>query len=136
MFLLDTDTIIYSLKGNNTVAEHLERHVNDPMAICTITLMELYYGAYKSQKVTGNLAKIKKLEQVFEIIAIERDSVEIFGMLKAHLEQSGTPLDDFDLAIAACALSHNLTLITNNQKYFERIDGLRLANWAMEGVGR
>lgn len=129
MFLLDTDTIIYSLKGNKTIVERLELHINDPMAICAITLMELYYGAYKSQKITSNLAKIKKLEQVFEIIAIERDSVEIFGMLKAQLEQSGTPLDDFDLAIAACALSHNLTLITNNQKHFKRIEGLRLENW-------
>ena len=131
MFLLDTDTIIYSLKGNRIVNEHLERHINDPMAICTITLMELYYGAYKSQKVTGNLAKIKKLEQVFEIVPIGMDSVEIFGMLKADLEQLGTPLDDFDLAIAACALSHNLTLITNNQKHFKRIEELRLANWAV-----
>lgn len=130
MFLLDTDTIIFSLKGSQTVRHHLERHVNEPMAISAITLMELYYGAYKSQKVTGNLAKIKKLEQVFEIIPIEIDSVEIFGMLKAGLEQSGTPLDDFDLVIAACALSHNLTLVTNNQKHFRRIEGLRLENWA------
>lgn len=131
MFLLDTDTIIYSLKGSDTVRRHLERHVNEPMAICTITLMELYYGAYKSQKVTGNLAKIKKLEQVFEIIPIETDSVEIFGMLKAALGETGTPLDDFDLVIAACALSHNLILVTNNQKHFQRIEGLRLENWAI-----
>lgn len=131
MFLLDTDTIIYSLKGNQIVCQNLKQHENDSIAFCTITLMELYYGAYKSQKRTSNLAKIKKLEQVFEIIPIDTDSTEIFGVLKAQLEKSGTPLDDFDLVIAACALSHNLTLVSNNQKHFKRIDGLRLANWAV-----
>ena len=42
----------------------------------------------------------------------------------------GTPLDDFDIAIAACALAHNLTLITNNEKHFRRVEGLKLDNWA------
>ncbi len=130
MFLLDTDTIIYSLKGNDVVRRNLALHVEDPLAISAITLMELYYGAYKSQRVTGNIAKIKKLEQTFDIIPVEIESVEIFGRLKAELEQTGTPLDDFDLAIAACALSYNLILVTNNLKHFRRIEGLRLANWA------
>jgi tRNA(fMet)-specific endonuclease VapC len=47
MYLLDTDTIIYNLKGNASVRSNLEKHVNDPIRITSITLMELYYGAYK-----------------------------------------------------------------------------------------
>ncbi|MEA3437611.1 MAG: type II toxin-antitoxin system VapC family toxin [Thermodesulfobacteriota bacterium] len=129
MFLLDTDTVIYSMKGKEAVKKNLLLHFNDPIMLNTITLMELYYGAYKSQKVTSNLAKIKLLEQSLEIIHIGMESAEIFGMLKAQLEVNGIRLDDFDLILASCALSNNLTLVTNNLKHFRRIDGLKLANW-------
>ena len=129
MFLLDTDTIIYSLKGDASVQKNLLLHINDPIKTSVITLMELYYGAYKSQKVTGNLAKIKTLEQSIEIITLGVESAEVFGMLKSQLEKTGSRLDDFDLIIAACALSHNLTLVTNNEKHFQRIEGLKLINW-------
>ena len=129
MYLLDTDTIIYSLKGNVSVQENLLFHINDPIKTSVITLMELYYGAYKSQKVTGNLAKIKTIEQSVEIITPGVESAEVFGMLKSQLEKTGSRLDDFDLIIAACALAYNLTLVTNNEKHFQRIDGLKLENW-------
>jgi len=129
MYLLDTDTIIYILKGNASVQKNLLFHINDPIKTSVITLMELYYGAYKSQKVTGNLAKIKTLEQSVEIITLGVASAEVFGMLKSQLEKTGLRLDDFDLIIAACALAHNLTLVTNNEKHFQRIEGLKLANW-------
>ena len=131
MFLLDTDTVIYSMKGKDTVQKNLLLHLNDPILLSTVTLMELYYGVYKSQKVTSNLAKIKLLEQSLEIIHIGLESAEIFGMLKSQVEVNGTRLDDFDLIIASCALSKNLTLVTNNVKHFKRIDGLKLANWAI-----
>ena len=52
-------------------------------------------------------------------------------MLKASLKKSGAPLDDFDLVIAACAMIHNLTLVTNNTKHFSSIDGLELAHWTV-----
>ena len=53
----------------------------------------------------------------------------IFGMLRASLKKSGKILDDFDLIIPACAMTNNLTLVTNNTKYFSRIDDLKLTNW-------
>jgi tRNA(fMet)-specific endonuclease VapC len=130
MLLLDTDTVIYNMKGNGNVQENLCQHINDSISISVITLMELYYGARKSQKAANNLAKIKMLEQSIEIIPVGLESTEIFGLLKAQLEFEGNRLDDFDLIIASCALSHNLTLVTNNIKHFQRIDGLKLANWA------
>jgi predicted nucleic acid-binding protein len=130
MFLLDTDTLIYSMKGNANVRENLRQHFNDPISISVITLMELYYGARKSRNVAINLAKIKVLEQSIETLSIGLESTEIFGLLKGQLEIAGNRLDDFDLIIASCATAHNLTLVTNNTKHFQRIDGLKLANWA------
>lgn len=129
MYLLDTDTVIYSLKGEPTVEKNLRNHFHDPMNMSVITLMELYYGAHKSLKIVSNLAKIKTLELSFEIISISEESAEIFGMTKAQLEKAGSPLDDFDLIIASSALSNNLVLVTNNVRHFQRIEGLKLTNW-------
>ena len=129
MFLLDTDTVIYNMKGNANVQKNLRQHINDSINISVITLMELYYGARKSEQVTANLAKIRRLEQTVDAIPIGLESTEIFGLLKAQLEISGNRLDDFDLVIASCAMAHNLTLVTNNTRHFERIDGLKLTNW-------
>lgn len=132
MYLLDTNIVIYVLKGHEIVKKNLLKHFHDPISISVVTLMELYYGAYKSQKWESNLAKIRALENSVEIISLGKESVEIFGIQKAKLEKSGIPLDDFDLIQAACAMTHNFTLVTNNIKHFERIEGLKLSNWAKE----
>lgn len=129
MFILDTDTIIFILKGRPAVQANLTRHRDDPLKVSVITLMELYYGAYKSQRVTANLAKIRTISQSIGVVPMGIESVELFGMIKAQLEKKGTPLDDFDLAIASCALAHNLTLVTSNTKHFQRVDGLKIADW-------
>ncbi len=131
MYLLDTDTLIYSLKGDPAVVANLNRHRRDPMAVSVISLMELYYGAYKSQRVESNLAKVRALEWGFRVLPVGPELAETFGSLKAGLESRGLPLDDFDLSLAATALSQNLVLVTNNGRHFERIEGLRLENWAV-----
>ena len=129
MYLLDTDTVIHILKGDPVVEANLKHHIHDPIKIGTITLMELYYGAYKSQRITSNLAKIRTLENVLEVIPIGEEIAEIFGREKTRLEKKGIPLDDFDLILGCCALAHNLTLVTNNIRHFRRIEGLQVANW-------
>jgi predicted nucleic acid-binding protein len=131
MYLLDTDTIIFGLKGHAAVKKNLQDHLNDPMKVSVITLMELYYGAYKSQKVESNLAKVKRIESTLEVVTLATESAEIFGIYKSNLEKEGTPLDDFDLILASCALAHNLTLVTNNTKHFGRIEGLKVTNWTV-----
>jgi len=131
MYLLDTDTVIYNFKGHDSVIKNLHVHIHDPIKISIVTLMELYYGAYKSQMIESNLAKIKALENALEIIPSGRESVELFGIYKSKLEKLGTPLDDFDLIIASCALANNMTLVTNNVRHFARIKGLKLTNWTI-----
>lgn len=132
MYLLDTDTIIYNLNGDPTVRRNIQSHVDDPMMISAPTLMELYYGAYKSERKTSNLSKIRLLAQSIEVIPAGPDIADTFGSLKSDLEASGSRLDDFDLIIAATALAHNLKLVTINEKHFSRIDGLRLENWCRD----
>jgi len=132
MFLLDTDTIIYILIGNPVAEKNLRRYYHEPIKLCIVTLMELYYGAYKSHRVVSNLAKIKTMENTFEILPLGQEMVEIFGEQKSRLEKMGTPLDDFDLILGCCALSHNLILVTNNTRHFKKMEGLKMTNWNEE----
>lgn len=129
MFLLDTDTVVYLLKGRQAVTENLALHAAEVVGTSAITLMELYYGAFKSGQAASNLARVRALEKGAKIWDLGREAAEVFGLLKAQLEAEGTRLDDFDMAIAACALSHDLTLVTNNTQHFGRVPGLRLENW-------
>lgn len=132
MYLLDTNIIIHALKGHAAVNRNLRSHLHDPLHISVVTLMELYYGAYKSQKVESNIAKVRALESTIEVIPVDKEVVDIFGTYKAKLERSGIPLDDFDLIIAACAMTHNLVLVTHNIKHFNRIEGLKIQDWTIE----
>jgi tRNA(fMet)-specific endonuclease VapC len=132
MYLLDTDTVIYILKGHPSVEGNLRRHYHDPIKLSVITLMELYYGAYKSERTASNLAKVKALENSLEIVPVGLEIVEVFGLQKTKLERLGRPLDDFDLILACSALTHNLTLVTNSVKRFKRIEGLKVVNWIRE----
>ena len=131
MYLLDTDTLIYSLKGHEAVIQNLMAHQRDTLKISAISLMELYYGAYKSEKVAANLGKVRRIENAFPIVAVDFSVTETFGMIKSSLQSQGTPLDDSDLVIAASALAYNLTLVSNNEKHFSRVDGLKLDNWTV-----
>ena len=70
MFRLDPDTPIYSLKGNRAVVQNLKSHRHDVMKISTISLMELYYGAYKSQRITGVTSELPDLLKFKDIINI------------------------------------------------------------------
>jgi len=129
VYLLDTDTVIYALKGQPEVLRNLALHADDPLGVSVITLMELYYGAFRSRQVAGNLAKVRSLEKAVQVWDLQADAAEVFGALKAQLESDGNRLDDFDLGIAACALVHNLTLVSHNSAHFARVRGLRLDDW-------
>lgn len=129
MFLLNTDIVIYALKGHPQVTGRLSQFADHPMYLSISTLMELFYGAYKSSQRIKNVARIRTLLQEFNIIHFDEAMAETFGEIKAGLEDQGVPLDDMDIMMAGMALSKNLILVTNNTKHFKRIQGLQLQNW-------
>lgn len=130
MYLIDTDILIYSLKGDPTVMRHLSRTAASAKAISIISYGELLYGAHKSARPIDNLARVRRLGEVLPIIDVSPAIAESFGSLKARLESDGQRLDDLDLLIAATAITIGYRLVTNNEKHFSRIEGLALANWA------
>jgi len=127
--LLDTNICIYWLKGNARVEQKVMALGRDNVSISFITVSELYYGVYKSQRVDQNLSTIRRLTGQLNIIESDEAISKEFGKLKALLENAGTIIDDADIYIAACARVYGLTLVTNNTKHFRYIKGLKLDNW-------
>jgi len=130
MFLLDTDTLIYFLKGHETVVQNFRANANSPKAMSVVTYGELVYGARKSERVLENLAKVYRLAELYPIIDITRSVMDGFGEIKASLSSSGITVDDFDLQIGCTALMLNYTIVSNNTKHFQKIPSLKLTNWA------
>ncbi len=129
MYLIDTDILVFSLKGDPSVMNHLHRTAGHAKAISVVSYGELLYGAHKSARPIENLARVRRLGEVLPVIDISPAIMEAFGSLKARLETGGRRLDDFDLVIAATAITLGYRLVTNNEKHFSRIDGLPLENW-------
>ena len=128
-YLLDTNICVYWLNGDVTSEQRALEIGLKNIAISFITLSELFYGAYKSQRVEQNLTAIKSLKKKLKRIDSDKKICETFGNLKSDLEKEGNIIDDADIFIAACALENNLVLVTNNEKHFLRIKGLRIENW-------
>lgn len=132
-YLIDTDIIIYSLKGHEGIKKWMIENQNLPKAISVITYGELVYGAKKSQHPEKNGATVTRISELFPVIDVNRGIIELFGQLKAGLEVSGNRIDDMDLIIAATALYLNLELVTNNKNHFSRIKDLVLTDWETAG---
>ena len=130
MYLLDTDTIIYALKGNSTVTDNLRSFADAPKAFSVITYGELIFGARKSQRVHENLAKVYHIKEVFPVIDLTPAIMETFGELKANMQSKGANVADFDLLIGATALCMDYIVVTNNTKHFSKIPGLKFTNWS------
>lgn len=129
MYLLDTDTLIFFLKGHENVTANFRACTGRPKAISVISYGELLYGAHKSARPQENLAKVYRLAELYPVIEISCAIMESFGGIKAELTDKGICVDDFDLLIGCSALVLNYTVVTNNTRHYEKITGLRLVNW-------
>jgi tRNA(fMet)-specific endonuclease VapC len=128
-YLLDTNICIYWLNGNKTIEKKAMQEGLNQIAISFISISELFYGAYKSQKVDQNLAAIRTIKSKLTQLDSNEELCRFFGKFKSELERDGKIIDDADLFIACCAVINNLILITNNEKHFSRIKGLKIENW-------
>jgi len=129
MYILDTDTCIYWLKGREGIREKVLQIVPDNLRITMVTLAELKYGAYNSQKVPENLQNIENFLKTVSVLPFDQESADRFGKIRVHLRRSGQVIDDFDILIAAATLIHGGVLVTSNTEHFKRIPGLVLENW-------
>lgn len=124
-YLLDTDVVIDHIRGRKLLNESVLRK---GALISLITLGELYYGSFKSEKGKKGVSIIRQDLNLLgiEVLSLTEGVIEKFAKIKADLVLKGKRLEDFDLLIAASALNFNLTLVTRNIKHFERIQGLKV----------
>ena len=129
-YLLDTKICIYIINRRpEQVLERFRSLEPGDIAVSSITLYELLYGAYKSGKPEQNLEAVRLFVSPLEVLPFGEGAADVCGNLRATLERSGDLIGAMDMQIAATALLHDLTLITNNIGEFERIPDLKLDNW-------
>ena len=126
-FLLDSNAVIALLKGRATVMSRLRQYQPVDFGIPAIVAHELFYGAYKGQRVADNLARVDALQ--FEVLDFDREDARQAGELRALLAAAGTPIGPYDVLIAGQALARDLCLVTHNQREFQRVPGLRIEDW-------
>jgi len=103
------------------------------MCISAVTLAELIHGAEKSARKAHNLAQVEDFVSRLVVLDYPPKAAAHYGDIRADLERKGTPIGVNDLHIAGHARSEGLVLVTNNLREFERVEGLRLENWADGG---
>jgi predicted nucleic acid-binding protein len=124
--VLDSDILIYFLKGNQKVVQKVLEISADELFITRINYAELLFGSYNSERVKQNLDKIVPFLKKFSVLEFDEKSSHIFAQLKAKLKKEGNIIADMDLMIASIVISNNETLYTNNLKHFSRLDKLKL----------
>lgn len=129
-YLLDTNICIYLIKKRPQEAfAQFRQHSPQDVAISTITLFELEYGVQKSQSRQRSQDALARFLLPLNLVDVDRSAAMDAAVIRAELEKKGLPIGPYDLLIAGLARSQSMTLVTNNTKEFERIDGLRLENW-------
>jgi tRNA(fMet)-specific endonuclease VapC len=127
-FLLDTDICSAHMRRPAKLTHRFIQYTGQ-IAISTVTLAELYAGAYKHSQVKRLLGLIADLLQEVQVIDFDAVCAEKFGQVRGTLLQQGISVPTTDLMIASAALVHNLTLVTHNTADFQNIHGLRLDDW-------
>lgn len=125
-YLLDTNIIIGLLANDTNIVTQIRKASR--IAIPSIVIGELYYGAYNSTKVEANVSKIEQLSQDTEILICDTETAAYYGQIKFLLKQKGKPIPENDIWIAASAKQHKLTLVSRD-KHFAEIDGLDCVEW-------
>jgi len=130
LYLLDTDTCSYAIRGAcDALDARLAREKPGTLAISAVTRAELLFGVEKR----GNPRTLSRVVHGFldriAVVPWDAAAADHFARLRAVLERGGTPIGMMDTMIAGHALALKATLVTNNQKHFQKVTALRLENW-------
>lgn len=129
-YMLDTNIIVYA-KNNRpeTVLERFSQFDPSELCISAISLAELEYGICNSSKPAQNRLALMLFLSNIEVLGFDAKAAEEYGRIRYDLKNKGVLIGGNDLLIAAHAKSMGMTLITNNTKEFERVEGLNIENW-------
>lgn len=128
MYLLDTDTCVEILRGNQRVISR-RREVNVPVVTSEITASELFYGAAKSKEPAANRKVVIDLLNTLRVLPISLLGAQFFGGFKAQLQANGQLIPDADLWIASISRAAKAEIVTENTRHLSRVPGVVCVNW-------
>jgi len=125
--IADTDVLINFMRGKREETGLITKlSKEDVLGTTDINAFELYYGAYKSSRQDENLAATKGLLNSIFLVSTSEDSMEMAAKIIVDLEKRGKLIDIKDLLIASICLTNSFSLLTNNKRNFENVEGLKL----------
>lgn len=128
--LLDTNAVIALLvRKSVTLIKRIRRSAEGSIGFSAIVAHELYFGAYRSAKVSFNLETLRLAMADFPFVGFEREDAQVSGEIRAALAIKGMPIGPYDVLIAGQAKARSLVLVTNNMSELKRVDGLRVEDW-------
>lgn len=131
MFVLDSSVCIEFLRGNlPNVQEMMQATDPSQFAVPAIVEAELLTGAEKSANPAKNRRNVERFMSAFQVLPFDSACARAYSQIRASLEAKGTPIGPMDMLIAATALAHFGTVVTNNDREFTRVPGLQVEVWA------
>jgi len=106
IYIWDTDTCIYWLKGKQSILDKTEQVNTASLYTTSISLAELKFGAYKSDQIQSNLKNVEYLARGLSVLPFNEDTSEHYGRIKARLSDAGSIIEDMDILIASIALAN------------------------------
>lgn len=132
LHLLDTNAVISLLtRRSDALLHRIEASEPGSLAVSSVVAHELYFGAYRSERVAFNLETLRLLFTDLAILDFDREDARVAGEIRAELKRRGTPIGPYDTLIAGQAKARGLTLVTNNTGELSRIAGLRIEDWTI-----
>ena len=129
-FMLDTNIIAYAKNHRpESVLRRFMQYRPEDMCISSITMAELEYGVYNSSKPEQNRLALMTFLSGIEVVPFDAVAAMVYGSIRADLTKKGTLIGANDMLIAAHAKALGLTLVTNNTREFNRVEGLKIENW-------
>jgi predicted nucleic acid-binding protein len=125
-YLVDSDWVVHHLNGHPAIIQRLQDLQPESLGLSVVALAELYEGVYYARDPEASERGLNTFLESVTVMGLDGETAKIFGRERGRLRAAGLMIGDFDLLIGATALRHNLTLLTNNRRHFERIDGLRI----------
>ena len=131
MYLLDTNIVSYWMRGHPPLLEKIKSHSPKDLSLSAITLAEIYYGIEKSPaRKKARRTKIEQIRSMLEIHPFDEHAAAKYGIIRVQLEKKGLVISERDLQIASIALVKRLCVVTHNTKEFNRVEKLRVEDWA------
>jgi tRNA(fMet)-specific endonuclease VapC len=126
-YLLDTNVIIALSKHQPKVVREVRYRAASELCVSTVTMHELYFGAFGSVRTNEALQNIERV--ALPILDFSLEDARRAAECRVHLRRLGTPIGPYDVLIAGQALNRGLTLVTRNVREFARVEGLAVEDW-------